>query len=201
MTINTVLKSLAFVFLSVAFTACDDDSSSNPQTTFGIFEIVNDKTAQADGEINSRSLDDFNEMLNNYPNLNTINIIEIPGSADDDVNLQVSRKVHETNIAIHLMDGGLIASGGVDFFLAGTTRTKGNNTQIGVHAWSDDTNEATDFPQGDANHQPYIDYYISVGFSQAEAEAFYYFTINAAPSTEIHWMTEAEIQQYGLLKP
>jgi len=70
-----------------------------------------------------------------------------------------------------------------------------------VHSWSDGVNEATDFPVGDVNHLPYIDYYTSVGFSQQEAEDFYYFTINAAPAADIHWMTESEISEYGILKP
>ena len=37
-----------------------------------------------------------------------------------------------------------------------------------------------------------------MGFSTAEAEAFYYFTINAAPASGTHFMTEAEIEQYKL---
>lgn len=47
------------------------------------------------------------------------------------------------DIAIHLVDNGVIASGGTDFFLAGTTRRIGDDTKIGVHSWSDDSNEAT----------------------------------------------------------
>lgn len=187
-------------FLLISFISCDDDSLTS-DTTFGIFTVMDDNTIEMDGEINSSTLDNFNDLIESYPNINKINIKEVSGSGDDDVNLQVSLKVHQSNIATHLMDDGLIASGGVDFFLAGVTRTKGNNTQIGVHSWSDGSNEATDFPQGDANHQPYIDYYQSVGFTQADAEAFYYFTINAAPATSIHWMTEEEIAQYKILKP
>lgn len=197
-------KALIFplVFLSCCFlfTSCsktDDDSSD--KTTFGIFKVINDTTIEMDGEITSATLDDFNELIESYPNVNKINMIEVPGSSDDEVNLEVSRKVHEKNIAIHLVDDGLIASGGVDFFLAGTTRTKGTNTQIGVHSWSDGEQDATDFAEGHANHLPYINYYVSIGFSQTDAESFYYFTINAASADSIHWMTESEIAQYKIL--
>ncbi len=200
MTIDTRLKSLLFILSILCFFACEDDDSSSMKTKFGIFELIDDNTVQMSGEINSLSLVNFNELIDSNPNVNLINMIEVSGSSDDEVNLQVSKKVHELNIAIHLMDNGLIASGGVDFFLAGVTRTKGINTQVGVHSWSDDTNEATDFPQGNSVHQPYIEYYESVGFTPANAAAFYYFTINAAPSTSIHWMTAAEIEQYGILK-
>ena len=89
----------------------------------------------------------------------------------------------------------------MDLFLAGTTRTREAGSQIGVHSWSDGRNEATDYPVGHENHDLYINYYIEMGFSQADAEAFYYFTINAAPANGIHWMTDAEIDQYKLLTP
>lgn len=196
-----IFKSVWIVFLSIGFMACEDDDSSRRDTTFGIFKVIDDQTVEMNGEISSSTLNNFNELIALYPNVNTINMDEVPGSGDDEVNLQVSAKVYERNIATHLMENGLIASGGVDFFLAGTTRSRGSNTQIGVHSWSDGTNDASDFPQGHANHQPYIDYYTSIGFSQAAAEAFYYFTINAAPASSIHWMTEAEIGQYMILKP
>jgi len=47
----------------------------------------------------------------------------------------------------------------------------------------------------------YIEYYISVGFTQKEANDFYYFTLNAAPAEGIHWMTDEEIIQYKVTKP
>jgi hypothetical protein len=45
---------------------------------------------------------------------------------------------------------------------------------------------------------PYIDYYVSTSFTQEEAENFYYFTINAAPASSIHWMAEDELKQYKI---
>ncbi len=197
---NTILKSLTIAFLCISLISCGDDDI-NPEIEFGIFKVIDDRTVEMNGEITSSTLDDFNELIESYPNINKINIDEVPGSNDDDINLEVSAIVNQNDIATHLLSGGLIASGGVDFFLAGTTRTKGSNTMIGVHSWSDGRNEATDFPQGDVNHQPYIDYYKSIGFTQAEAESFYYFTINAAPSASIYYMTEEEIEQYKVLKP
>lgn len=202
MSINVTLKCLIFIYFIFCFSACEEKgATANSDTQFGVFKVIDEHTLEMAGDITSSTLSDFKELIGRYPDIDLINIREVPGSTDDEVNLQVSLAVHNRNIATHLMDNGLIASGGVDFFLAGITRTKGSNTQIGVHSWSDGRNEATDFPRGDANHQPYIDYYKSVGFTQAEAEAFYYFTINAAPAAGIYWMTEAEIAQFGVLKP
>ncbi len=184
-------------------TACKQtkDSVVEPTRQFGIFQVLTDDTTiEMNGEITSNALNSFNQLLAAYPNVNLINIKECGGSSDDDVNLQLSALVHQKQINIHLMDNGMIASGGTDFFLAGLKRTRGTNTRIGVHSWSTGTQEATDFPRGHAEHQKYIRYYVSVGFTQQQAEDFYYFTIDAAPVADIHWMTDAEVTRYGLLR-
>lgn len=191
---------VVFLVAVMLFAACgkDDNVDSND---FGIFEVVDDSTLLMDGDIGSNTLKHFNNVIAQYPDIKTIKMKEVPGSTDDEINLQVALKVHREGISTHLLDNGLIASGGVDFFLAGVTRTKGSNTMIGVHSWSDEDNDATAYPVGHAYHQPYITFYQDVGFSQEDAEAFYYYTINAASADDIHYMTDTEIAQYHILKP
>lgn len=143
-------------------------------------------------------------FISDYPEVTTLVFMQIPGSADDNANLIASHTLYEQGYTFYLPavnaydDDAFIASGGVDMFLAGTRRVIDVGGEVGVHSWSDGVNEATDYPEGSPEHQPYIDYYVSVGFSVADAEAFYYFTINAAPAAGIHLMTEAEIEQYKL---
>ncbi len=193
---------LLFLGISLLYISCskDDDGQTGTKTQFGIFKVINDTSVELNGTINSASLNNFNALIKAYPNVRTINMVNCDGSSDDEVNLRLSKLVYDRETSIHINDNGSIASGGTDFFLAGTSRTKGNNTRIGVHSWSDGSNEATDFAVGHANHLPYINYYVSIGFTQEQAEAFYYFTINAAPASSIHWMTDAEIEQYNMLK-
>ena len=195
----------AFLIASTVFISCggeDDDEFVNTGRQFGVFKVLDDDTTiEMDGEIGSSSLNDFNNLQASFSDINKINIKSCDGSSDDEVNLQLSAKVHRLGINTHLMDDGEIASGGVDFFLAGVQRTKGSNTLIGVHSWADGDESATDFAEGHPNHLPYIEYYVSVGFTQQQAEDFYYFTINAAPADDMHWMTEAEIAQYNLITP
>lgn len=200
---KTILK-LGLLALFITITSCtkDDDDNLDPNSRIqGIFKVLEgDVTVEMNGVIGGSSLNDFNRLFTAYPNINKVNINQCDGSSDDETNLQLSARVHQLGINIHLMDNGLIASGGVDFFLAGVERTRGSNTQIGVHSWSDGgSTQATDFPVGHANHLPYINYYVSVGFTQQQAEDFYYFTINAAPASGIHWMTEGEISTYNIL--
>ncbi len=152
-----------------------------------------------DGVINSSSFKEFIKLSQLHPNINTIKIAHCGGSINDNVNLQLASYVHEKGFDIHLLDNAEIASGGVDFFLAGIKRTCGGNTKIGVHSWGTDQEKATDFPKGHKYHLPYIKYYTNVGFTQKQAEDFYYFTIYAASPDGIHWMTEQEIVKYNML--
>lgn len=198
---NLLTYSLLVLFIVTTSCKSDDDNTTSNSREQGIFKVLEgDTTIEMNGIIGSSSLNHFNTLYSTFPNINTVNIKQCDGSEDDETNLLLSKRVHDLNINIHLLDNGSIASGGVDFFLAGIQRTKGTNTQIGVHSWSDGNGtEATDFPVGHANHLLYINYYVSVGFTQQQAEDFYYFTINAAPANGIHWMTDQEIETYGVL--
>lgn len=195
----------AFLCASTILLSCSKNSESTNallNRQFGIFKVLeNNTTTEMNGTIGSSTLTNFNNLETSFPDINKINIKNCDGSSDDEINLLLSAKVNKKGIDIHLMDNGEIASGGVDFFIAGAQRTKGDNTRIGVHAWAGDNETATDFPKGHKNHLPYINYYVSVGFTQQEAEDFYYFTINAATADSIHWMTEIEITQYNLITP
>lgn len=193
---------ILFLLTTAIFSSCssdDDMSVGQDQKQFGIFTVTNDSTVNMNGDISSASLNNFNRLIDAFPSINKINMAEVPGSTDDETNLKVAKRVHDLDIATHILDNGEIASGGVDFFLAGVRRSSGSNTSIGVHSWSDGQNDATAYPVGHAEHLPYINFYTAVGFTQQQAEDFYYFTINAAPANDIHWMTDAEIEQYGIL--
>lgn len=195
--INLLPMLALFLLTTMCLTYCE---SQDAKRKFGIFKVLEDNiTVEMDGEIGNSSLKDFTNLVNSFPGITKINIKNCMGSSDDETNLKVSLMIHQKGINIHLMDNGTIASGGVDLFLAGIKRTKGVNTKIGVHSWAGDNATATDFPVGHANHLPYINYYVSIGFTQQQAENFYYFTINSAPASSVHWMTETEIALYNII--
>ena len=106
-----------------------------------------------------------------------------------------------TNLYMFLPPNAKIESGAVDFFLAGTTRTMDSGAKIGVHAWSDGSSSATEYAVGHQEHQIYIDYYASIGYSQEEAVNLYYFIINSAGPDDIHYLTEEEIESFNILNP
>ncbi len=191
---------LSITFGCIISCSSDDDELTGGGGEYGIFSVMdNNTTVRMDGTIRSTSLANFNALESAYPEVDRVEIVNCDGSVDDEINLLLGQKVYAKQMEIHILDNGEIASGGVDFFLAGALRSKGANTRIGVHAWSDGNMSATDFPVGDENHLLYINYYASIGLSQQEAENFYYFTINAASADSIHWMTDNEILQYTML--
>lgn len=182
----------------------DDAITTDDQRTFGIFTVLEDNaTIEMNGDITSRLENDFDRMLAAFPNAKKVIMKDCPGSLDDETNLKVSKKMHERGFEFHLMATSVIASGAVDMYVGGVKRTREAGSKIGVHSWGSEPGEpiATSYPRGHAVHLPYINYYKSVGFSQQEAEAFYYFTIEAAPANDIHWMTDQEINTYKILKP
>ncbi|QMU64112.1 MAG: T9SS type A sorting domain-containing protein [Flavobacteriaceae bacterium] len=166
----------------------------SPTSTFAVLH----------GTIGSTTPTVTQTFIDTYPNVTTLVMMQIPGSNDDTANLDAALRLRNRGYTTYLPavnaypQDAFIASGGTDMILSGTRRVIDVGAEVGVHSWSNGTNSATDFPVGHANHQPYINYYIAMGFSTADAEAFYYFTINAAPANSIHNMTETEIEQYKL---
>jgi len=196
--INKSVSFLLLISILVFTSSCKKEEVL--ATDFGIFAVQNETTAIMNGVIGTNTPKHWDNFIVANPNTTKLILKDCPGSEDDEANLEAARKIRQQGIAIHLPADAVIASGAVDLFLAGTTRTRAAGSKIGVHSWSDGgSKEATDFPVGHANHQPYIDYYKEMGFSQADAEAFYYFTINTAKASDIHWMTDEEIEQYKLL--
>lgn len=194
---KTYFLSLALISL-LFFGSCGNDDSSTDSISILPFSIVDDTTIRLNGEINSNTENAFDEVIRQNPNTELLIFGEAPGSADDEVNLRVGRKLFQMGLNTHVEDNGLIASGAVDLFLAGARRTLGSNTRVGVHSWSDGTNEATDFPRSSPEHLFFINYYRDIGFTDQRAEDFYFFTIEAAPAADIHWMTPAELAQYEI---
>lgn len=187
------------IFFSLLFLSCSslEIKELEKATIFTVNHSNN--TIVLNGVINSSALDRFKGLSEKHTDIKRIEIINCEGSINDEVNLALAKYVYENNFTIHLNTNGLVASGGTDFFLAGKNRTKGKNTKIGVHSWAGNDKVATDFPKGHKYHLPYIAYYKSVGFTQQEAEDFYYFTINAAPDNDIHWMTDEELKRYKIV--
>ncbi len=167
---------------------------------FGPFRVVANDRVELIDAIDGNTPAAFASLLKAFPQVRQIDMIECPGSEDDDANLDLARMVRNAGIATHVPATGSIRSGGVELFLAGVQRTISPGAEIGVHSWQDsDGFEATDFAANDPVHTPYISFYRDMGLSDAQARAFYEFTNRAASFDDVHYMTKAEVARFGLL--
>lgn len=185
LTVRPTFLLLAVAFLLSACGGFEDEA----EAAFA----VQGETATMTGVIGPSTPDAVRDLLAEHPELSTIVMADVPGSMDDESNLVASRLVRDAGLAVHVPADGVIASGGVDFFLAGTSRTWDEGAMFGVHSWSDGSNDGADIPRGDPSHRLYLDYYAEMGVDPD----FYWFTLEAAPAASIHYMTAAELDRHG----
>ncbi len=206
---KTKLIAICLLALSIAGCSNDEKSATPTSKTFGIFTVSDDGlSAEVEGTIVDTTLQDFEKMTNQYPNLQTLDLVDVPGSdvsgdVESDTALDLGREIYTKGINTHLVDDGFVASGGTDLLASGKRVTVGKNPEIGVHAWDggfegNPNGSAWDIKNDEQHieHQKYLRYYEDIGFSKQKAKNFYFFTIRSAKPSGIHNMTIAEINQY-----
>ena len=135
-------------------------------------------------------------MLRDFPGIATLEMIECPGTEDDRANLQLGRMIRAHGLATHVPEGGFAGSGAVELFLAGARRSADAGAQFAVHSWEDDAGrEAQDYAPDAPENRAYLDYYRSMGMTDAEARAFYAMT-NSASFADARWLTGADMAQW-----
>lgn len=191
-----------FADLISPFDVNNDNSISRDELIAGFaildasvsFEIEGDKAIMR-GTIGVSTPYRVMELVFFHPEVKTIVMTDVPGSVDDDSSLRASRMVRAHGLNTHVPSDGEVASGGTDFFQAGVQRTCGKGALFGVHSWSEFGAEGTDYPRDSEEHKMYLDYCDEMGIPQS----FYWYTLEVAPATDIHYMSEEELAKYGLL--
>lgn len=164
--------------------------------SFGPFNVVAPDLAELNGSIESETPDQFKAMLRAFPAIRQIDMVDCPGTGDDEANLALARMVRSAGIATNVPDGGSVRSGGVELFLAGTKRSAAPSAEFAVHSWRDeDGMEADDYAESDPVNQEYVDYYREIGMSEDKAKAFYAMT-NSAPHDDALYLKTRDITAY-----
>jgi hypothetical protein len=136
----------------------------------------------------------FKKLLEEYPDVKTLILEDVPGSMNDEYNVQTCELLHFNGISTKAMSYSEVASGGVDLLISGTNRTVEDGAKIGVHSWSSGNTEGIDYPIDSPEHEIFLDLFEAIGIDTA----FYWYTLRAAPADSIHWMTESEIDYYHI---
>lgn len=156
---------------------------------------VSKDTIYMKGVIYSNTLEEIKEVFQEYPEIKTLVMEEVPGSIDDEINLLASIEIRNRGINTYIPDSGMVASGGTDMFLAGVKRNIHPTAKLGVHSWGGGEMTALEYPKDDEEHKKYLDYYVEMDIPTD----FYWYTLEAAPADDIHWMTIEEIIQYQVI--
>lgn len=166
---------------------------------FGPFAVVDDATVRMAGDVTSATPRQFAAMLAAYPNLKRLEMIDCPGSLDEEANLILARAVRRAGLETVVPSGGSVRSGAVELWLAGATRRAAPDAEFGVHSWADDTGrEANDYPANDPVHAEYLSYYREMGMDDAKARAFYALT-NSTPFDDVRYLTRDDMARFVTL--
>ena len=167
-------------------------------SSFGPFNVIAPDRAELDGSIESDTPGQFRAMLRAFPAIRQIDMVDCPGTDDDEANLALARMVRKAGIATNVPNGGSVRSGGVELFLAGAKRSAAPDAEFAVHSWLDeDGNEPDDYAQNDPVNQEYIAYYREMGMSADKAKAFYALT-NSVPHDEALYLKPRDIAVYNI---
>ncbi len=163
---------------------------------YGPFDVVADNRAVLNGTIETGTVRQFQAMLRAFPNIKQIDMIECPGTDDDEANFAIAHIIHSKGITTYVPNGGSVRSGGVELFLAGTQRRADSGAEFAVHSWRDEQgHEPADFADSDPVNQEYIHFYKDVGMSEAKAKAFYALT-NSVPADDALYLGPRDIARY-----
>ena len=164
--------------------------------TYGPFRVIDNRRAALVDATDSRSPGQFTAMLHAFPGIKTLEMVECPGTEDDRANLRLGLMIHARGIATHVPSGGSVRSGAVELFVAGAQHSADHGAEFAVHSWADEFGlEPKDYAENAPENSAYIDYYRTMGMSEAEARGFYAMT-NSVPNAEAKWLTAAEMGRW-----
>ncbi len=179
----TIRAATLFAFASLTLVAPVAVPAKAPvaarQAQFGPFAVISAGTAQLVGVTDGSSPAAFLAMIEAYPAIRVLELVDCPGTRDDIANLRLGRMIRQHGIATVAPSGASVRSGAVDIFLAGATRRAAADARFAVHSWlSADGRDASAAHADDPARAAYERYYRDMGLSAADARAFYALTVS-----------------------
>ncbi len=161
---------------------------------------VLDNTATLNGTLGTETYIQMNELIKNNTNVDTLILQEIDGSVNDAINMHTGRLIRNAKLTTVVKANGDINSGGVDLFAAGFKREYNKGGKVGVHSWCCVNGKSAHLlSRDDAEHGAQLTFFRELLGDELGPE-FYFFTLNAAPASDIHVMTQTELDKYLITK-
>jgi hypothetical protein len=158
------------------------------------FAVVSERLLMH-GKVTRRTLREFNEVMEQNPQITTLVLQDMPGTGDDAQIIALGYDVRARGLKTALQSDSAITGGAVALFLAGTQRRMVEGAEIGLSAWSEGGVQGQGLPRDDPAHASRRQYVQDM----LGSDSFYWFALQAAPEGEIHKMTAQDIVHYGLL--
>lgn len=145
------------------------------------------------GFSDGRSQDVVKTLVRQHPEVKTLVFVSMPGTQDLTSNYHLARSIRRAGLNTELRADSRIASGAVDLFLAGRTRTVACGAMIGVHAWGMGDYDAQD-AWWDTHRTASRDFLSDMGIDPD----FYDFRTQAAGTESMHWLNVTEINRWDV---
>lgn len=165
----------------------------DPEARFAL--MVEDTVAYASGGTDHHSFADVRRTLDANPQIETIVLRHVPGTTHLGENTRIAQMIRARGIDTRLERNSYIASGGVDLFLAGQTRTMECGAQIGVHSWQDSNGESPRTLGFDPLEERMERFHASLDVNPA----FYAFARDAAPHSSLYFLTRDDLERFDIL--
>ncbi len=166
---------------------------------FGPFAVIDDQTVRMAGDVDGSTPRAFAAMLAAYPHLHRIEMVDCPGSLDEEANLILARAIRRAGMDTVVPQGGSVRSGAVELFLAGVKRSAAPDAEFGVHSWQDENGyEANDYAANDPVHAEYLSYYQEMGLDPVKAQAFYALT-NSTAFDDVRYLSRDDMARFVTL--
>lgn len=162
--------------------------------SFGPFRVHDDRRVSLVGATDAASPRHFAALLRAFPGVETLSLVECPGTEDDRANMRLGRMIRAAGVTTHVPANGSVRSGAVELFLAGAARQIEDGAEFAVHSWLDDSGrQPHHFAADSPENRTYLDYYAEMGMSRGQARAFYDMT-NSVAHQDAKWLTAQDMR-------
>lgn len=158
---------------------------------------VKGKEAFLSGTLGTITYNQLKNVIKNHPEVETIVLQDVRGSINDEVNMHTGRILREAGLNTKVLADSHIASGGVDLFAAGVSRTVVKGAKLGVHSWAGEDVKGDELPKEHPAHQYQLRYFRQM-LGEKFGPDFYFYTLTSAPAEDIYYMSDKEIQEWTL---
>lgn len=192
------LKVVRWISILVVFllSGCAASLDEQVKTENELTIEVEGNRAYLSGVLESDFTERLSVFLKKNPNITDLVLVDIPGALNQQATMEGARLIRRLGINTHIAPTGFVLSGGVDLFLGGVKRSIGAGAGVGIHAWTDGTKiKAAHVGITDPVHAVYVNFYLSMGVP----ERFYWFSLDAAPSDRVYFLSPEEVYDYQLV--